>query len=331
VSKSASVNARPLDFARLTAAVLLALAAAAPLASAEHDREEAPPGKEPDRISQPLARMLHGEEPLSGFRIRAVWEQGGTFVSGVVFGTGVGVWNDRSQFRVDREVVLGLVRRIEAVQFGSMPPEFGTESDMLRMRGRVEVSTGEQSKTVVQLREGPQSPELDELASAVLTLTRRDGAGGATARSLEDGLSKLASGALEPEVFHMSVQRRSKPTDSGGGPAGWILRIDGLAAQVQLLVPRTGPAAPVRAELSQSELRDLAALLASAHPSDLPQNLYAPEYTDLDVRVLDQARSLQARHYLGVGPTTHGAKQNAFDRVLARAAAIEEKIAVRPR
>jgi hypothetical protein len=61
----------------------------------------------------------------------------------------------------------------------------------------------------------------------------------------------------------------------------------------------------------------LAGDLAAAAPDDLPANLWARDYTDLTLRVLDHRRSLQARQFAGMTPTSKGEAQSRFDRIVA--------------
>jgi hypothetical protein len=68
--------------------------------------------------------------------------------------------------------------------------------------------------------------------------------------------------------------------------------------------------------LDDRELSGLARLLREGGMADLPINLYAEEYTDLVVKVLDREQRVQARRFAGMTRTTHGLAQGRFDRIL---------------
>jgi hypothetical protein len=67
--------------------------------------------------------------------------------------------------------------------------------------------------------------------------------------------------------------------------------------------------------MSRPQLEGLLKLLADNDSGNLPINLYATDYTDFDVKVLDKGKNLQARRFAGMTPQTHGERQRQFDRI----------------
>ena len=127
------------------------------------------------------------------------------------------------------------------------------------------------------------------------------------AKDLPDALEKLASGAIPIEELRITAEVREVP--------GWLLELRGREITVRQFEKGGYSAARTR-QLGSEELRTLVKLLRDAAPATFPKNLYAPTYAHLHVQILDRSRDVQARPYAGVTPTTHGARQLAFDRVL---------------
>ena len=73
--------------------------------------------------------------------------------------------------------------------------------------------------------------------------------------------------------------------------------------------------ATLELEFDSSELEQLAGLLIDQGIFDLPQNLYAPQYTDVIISVLKYEARVQARQFAGMNAETHGASQVRFDRI----------------
>ena len=67
--------------------------------------------------------------------------------------------------------------------------------------------------------------------------------------------------------------------------------------------------------LGPTDVAALARKLAEAGLAELPLNLFAPDYRDLSVGVLDHEASVQARRFVGMTPTTHAEHQAGFERI----------------
>jgi hypothetical protein len=288
-----------------------------PDANGERAQELAESIAEPDRITEPLNAILKGSGDLAAFRLRLEWVAGTELTSVTIHGIGVGIWEERSQFRLTRPELLSLVRSLKEAHVGAMQPQYGEdESDRLTFRGKLTVAVGPVAKHVVQLFDGEQSEALGNLAKRILALAERKGSQGISASSLSDGLRKLADGTLAPEAFEIVFQRR----DDRPVPApeeGLLLRLRGRIATARVFRPRSGYGPPRSRVLGKSDFQTLLAALRQNDPTAFESGLFASRYTEVRIRVLNWSKDVQARRYLGVTPETHGRTQEAFDRVCA--------------
>jgi hypothetical protein len=245
-----------------------------------------------------------------------------------LFGTGVGIWNDERQFAVPRERLLGVLEALRRAGFGSMRESHGGRDDPgamgLELICRVRVLLDGVEKQSYQLSKGRQSAELRELAGQILAVGEDLGPSGVAAASLEEGLDKVARGELAPEALTLQLQRQ--PEDPRSTEGGWLLRIEDGKAQLSFNLPETGWTNPRRVRLSREDLAGLARDLLEARPEELPGNLYSSWYQDLEIRVLNHKKSLQARRFAGVTPETHGEKQERFDRLVAVLEDLEKRL-----
>ena len=329
---------------RPTRLAFLALAALA-LAPAAHSQQPGGPNRavgQVDRLDAALDRRLSGQAGLDDVRIEASWRRASEIVSSRVYGDGVGIWNEKTQFSLTHEQVLGLVRTLRDARFGAMARAYGAEEggeegeeererekekekqkEKVYLRGFLAVRVGTDTKRVAQYMEGEQEAALTRLIDRVLSLSEKAAKNGVGAASLSDGLEKLADGKLAPETLQMVVQRTDRPGE-GDADGSWVLRIDGRRVldrsssdekkgTVRLLV------------LSGPEFRTLAKLLRDSNVSGLPNNLYSPEYVRLNVHLLNARTDLTARRYAGKTARTLGEKQAAFDRVYAALLALHRR------
>lgn len=255
----------------------------------------------------------------------------GFFRSTKLFGSGVGIWNHERQISVPRERLLGLLEAVRRSGFSSMPESFGggEESEAswkLQMICRVRVTLDGVEQQTFQLSEGSQSAELKQLAEQILAVGAKLGPSGLAAGSLEDGLWKIYRGELAPEALTLQLLRQSEDPNVSEG--SFILRIEDGVAQVSLPSPETAWTPPRRVRLSREEAATLAGQLAAAQPDGLPVNLYSTWYQDLEIRVLNQKKTLQARRFANLTPETHGANQKRFEDLILAIEALQQKVVV---
>jgi hypothetical protein len=242
-----------------------------------------------------------------------------------VYGSGAAIYDDHIATHLTDSDLRAIVRAIEQSHFAAMPSRFGeADSDFMKMQGRVTVDVDRIGKSVVQIAEGPQSEPLAILAAEIITVTERASHRGVTVGSLADALSRLAAGGIPPETIRLTVQRRDdRPTPT---ERGFLLRLRGREAVARPFGSGSGYGAPRRLVLTDAEFAQLASLLRESDPATLPENLYAPMYTDFRIEILGRSRDLQARPYSGVTPATHGARQVAFDALIERLRVLAERV-----
>jgi hypothetical protein len=238
-----------------------------------------------------------------------------------VFGSGIGVWDDERQFRLDPDQVGSLLRALQSADFPGMEDTYGGAPRPGRPPGgamvtiaicRIELSLGHYEKRVVQLAQGERSPALKELADDLLEICQAPARLGLTAASLRDGLEKVSRGELAPETLRIVVHRKPGKKDD---PPGFLLRVAGNRATTRAYEPARGYRDPIVRPMHAPELRALARELAARDPAAWPSNLYAVDYTDLSIRVLNHEKAIQARQFAGLAPFAHGRQQRAFEEV----------------
>lgn len=242
-----------------------------------------------------------------------------------VFGNGVGVWNMESQIRLPAATIRRMLSTLLAADFAAMPTSFGgkarplTESPRMPPAGaeiacQISLDLDEVSKTVIQMRKGEQSTELQNLAGSLLDLARPYVDKGVTPNGLEDSLAKVANGELAPELLSLSVHRKPMGGQEGDG---WLLVIRLGVVEVRSVSAKSDHEPPHRMELGAEQIRALAAFLNQKGLAAMPVNLWARIYTDLDAGVMRWRKSIQARQFDGMQPGDLGDRQEAFDALIA--------------
>ena len=279
--------------------------------------EVAEPGNAVDRVLDEALAKGAWEDLRIDAECR---DDAGSLRSARIYGNGVGLWNRQRQFQVPPGRIAALLEAFRSAGFGALRESYGGKDDpvdpassaAVELICRVRLALAGVDKEVHQLDRGRQSPELRRLADTVLALAEELGPAGLGAETLSEGLDKIARGELAPEALELQVVRQSERP--GASSDGWTLRLEGTAAEVEDLGAPEDSARTLR--LSREGAAEIARQLAAAGIEDLPVNLWAPEYTDLSVRVLNHRRTLQARGFAGMTAETHGEKQRRFDRLL---------------
>jgi hypothetical protein len=297
---------------------------AKPEANRDRDSEVSP-----DRIGPELRKRIQ-QAKLDDVRVEVSWARGGSPTSARVYGNGVGIWNRRAQFRLSKVQVVAMLETLQNARFGSMPDRFGeSEEDERnegpRLKGLIAVRAGWVSKTVIQLIDGEQSQEFASLAEKLLAICEQPAQKGVEAASLNDGLKNLASGELAPEALQVTVQRRFAKPDAEAGEAGWILQLEGRRVLAEVLPAGKTILPDKLLILSDAEFHGLARLLADSRAGEIPINVYAPEYTDIQLTALRWSRAISGRRFLNLTPETHGEKQRSFDRLYEAFKALHER------
>jgi hypothetical protein len=319
----------------------LTLAAAAPALRAAQDVPPVPTPSEPaatrpadtaEAVTRALRQALAGE--TRELHLEAACRTGQGLSSVELYGNGVGIWDRKAQFRLGDAGLQSVLTALLDARFPEMRDSYGGKGDPLPSEQapgvtcRVALQIGGLRKHATQLQGGRQSEELKELARRILDECRGPARTSVQADDLEDGLRKLAAGRLAAEALHLLLQRRGQ-----GADARWLLRVDGSRASLRQQGPEARRSEPRVLELGREELAGLVRRLADAALSGLPNNLYAEDYTNLTLAVLDRRAHIQARRFEGLSATSHGAQQQRFDRLLAELEALRQRVATagRPR
>jgi hypothetical protein len=312
---------------------------------ADREKEESAKSVPDEALDAAIEKRIQGKAPLDDVKIEAQWRRKTGMISARVYGSGVGIWRDATQFQLSREQVLDLLRAFERAHFADMPKQFGSdeesegESEEEREKEKerekpkektffqfiINLRVGTEQRRVAQSMTGDQSEALRKLTQKIIAVCEKAARTGVSATSMGDGLSKLASGKLAPEALQLLVRRKTdRPTGPGAEDGNWTLRLDGRRV-VDATVSADKTATRRVLVLSQDDFRKLAALLAENDPTGMPRNLYSPQYLTLDLHVLKARCDVSARRYTGTTAETHGAKQAAFDRIYATVLALHAR------
>jgi hypothetical protein len=247
----------------------------------------------------------------------------GALRSATVYADGVVLWGGVRQLRVSPAEVDLLLRIFGDAGFDAMPePGFGSGRKWLARRASLRRHG--KTKEVAQLIGGEQSAALERLVDGVIARLEPKAAAGETAESLSDGLRKVGSGVLAPQCLRLTAFRRPEPNPRAPGE-GWSLRLEDGTATASALAggafsdPRALP-------LDAARLVRLADALGAARPESLPGNLYAKDYRELTLAVLNRGKNLTARAFAGLDPAKLGAQQARFDHVFAEIEALAKEV-----
>ncbi len=243
----------------------------------------------------------------------------------VVYGSGVGVWDGRSQFEFEPELVRRAVKRLHEAGFAGLGERVvgpsptptatpGPAPEATQVMSAISVTIGELEKTVYQDNKAYRSAEFAKLRDDLIAIFR--GAASikkVTPKDLDDALTMLSTGVLHPELLELTVnapQQRELKSQDG---QGWMLRVRNGLVEARLHDLKAGYAPAVQKQLGPEEAQRIATWLREAQVTDLPQNLPREGYTDLTVGVLRLSKSMQARKFSGRDPAEQATQRAAFD------------------
>jgi hypothetical protein len=280
------------------------------------------------RLRQALERAVSESAGWDTLRLLVECREDGAMTSMKVFGNGIGIWNDERQLLLVPDQIGSLLRALRRADFPGMEDTYGGASSPRKpplpggggmvtiVTCRIELGLAGYDKQVVQLSRGEQSPTLKKLAEDLLRVCHPRARLGLAAASLRDGLEKVSREELAPETWLVVMHRKPGEERGDGDHPGFLLRVAGYQAATQPYDPVTGYRDPVLLHLGAKEVGILARELAARDPASWPVNLYAADYTDLTIRVLNHEKTVQARQFAGLAQATHGHHQKAFEEVL---------------
>jgi hypothetical protein len=249
-----------------------------------------------------------------------------------LYGTGIGIWENRSQFDVDQERLTSVLEAFERHRFLELretyggrtrPPPEGVKQAP-RMTCAVRLALGGHERSVMQLQGGEQSPALRALALEIITLCAALGPNGITASSASDGLSKIAGGQLAPEA--LTLVGHFKPRQG----AGWLLELRDGRIRSQVFEASVGYRPPRLLHDARDAVRALAEGLLASGVLALSSRVGLADYTELRVQVLDKAAELQARPFTGL-PEPSAQTREAIERAREALAEIHRLVMLRGR
>jgi hypothetical protein len=272
-------------------------------------------------LKKRVEEVLAGQRPLAEVRLEVVGGRPNRRGL-IVYGSGVGIWNQEKQFALAPEELKELLRRTVAAGLFEMPerprPERSAEPSPnapVIVRA-VAVRVGELERIVGQNDRVWTLPALEALVAELFGLCEKQASEGTGAATLTDGLQKIAQGKLAPETLQVILN--IPPVAAGAterAMTGVIVVLDGGVLKWTDQAPGSaGVAVPV--PVTGEGLRSLVSVLAGSGLEKLPVNLFRARYVDLNVRVLGSSRSVQARAFVGMDPAKHSAQQAALEKVI---------------
>lgn len=229
----------------------------------------------------------------------------------------VAVWGNERQLRLTDNERDRLLDTLLDADFAEFDARYGEtrkaekQEAPLRVSCRVLVALEGLEKSSVQIMDGKQSEKLLGLAQSLLDLIEPRAAAGIAADSVEDGLAKLASGTLAPEVLEL---RMVTLPDAGTDAAGSILRIEGGRISRQAYTPGRTVGDVRSSELSPADFCLVLDALQDAAFQELPINLAADSFTEIELGILGRRKTVVARSTFR--PAAAG-QQAAFTDMLA--------------
>ena len=281
-------------------------------------------------LRQVLERAVSERAGWDTLRLLVECREGSAMTSVKVFGNGLGIWNDERQFLLLPDEIGSLLGALQRADFPGMEDTYGGPGSLRKppppspdgggmvtmVTCRIDLGLAGYDKQVVQLAPGEQSPTLKKLAEDLLKVCHPRARLGLAASSLRDGLEKVSREELAPETWLVVMHRKPGEKLGDGTPPGFLLRLAGYQAATQPYDPVTGYRDPVLLDMGAKEIGILARELAARDPASWPGNLYAADYTDLTIRVLNHEKTVQARQFAGLAPAAHGHHQKDFEKVL---------------
>jgi len=266
-----------------------------------------------DSPAQMVADLVAGKGRSEELRIDVEWM--GRSVR--IHGTGIGIWHGERQFRVSPKQIRAALKSFQTNGFGSdggagsAQVERGGPKGPPGVIGSVSLTVGLWNRTEVQSNREALKARLQALAADILNLCEGASRHGLEVSSLAEGLLQASRAKLAPETLELTLQRGGALEQ--GTP--WILAINGRWVVSRQKNGPGGYGPPLRTVMSEGQFRQLMSVLVGNDAATLPGNLYSPTYTDLSLKILNHELNVQARRFSGTTPTTHGRKQEAFDRI----------------
>ncbi|HPC84739.1 MAG TPA: hypothetical protein P5234_11315 [Thermoanaerobaculaceae bacterium] len=280
------------------------------------------------RLKQRVGEVLAGERPLAEVRLELVWSKPDRRAL-LVLGSGVGVWNLERQFKASEKDVRAALEILRGGGYFEMDEQprpnraAGRQPQGPRVLRAVVLRVGDLERSVSQTDRVEPLPALETMMGEVFKLFEKTAAKGVEAASLEDGLTKVASGALAPEVLEVVVNQPPVPAAAGNPAEDGLILVVREGVVTMTVQPANGePLREVRQAVPAERLRGLAKAAREAGVAAMPVNLYRQRYADVKVAVLRQGVQVQARQFAGMDPGAHRVQQEALERFIGAVLAL---------
>lgn len=253
-----------------------------------------------------------------GFSIHCREEDG--IRSARLYPGGVAVWGGKLQIRVGSDLRRLLLNDLQSSGFSSFAPRYGGKSEAERSAGplrvscRVEAAVDGLQKESVQLADGEQSPALAGLAASLLDRLEPLASGGVGADSLEDGLEKVAVGALAPDILSVRLVRMPEKSSDADGD---IVRIDSARWSWQAYRPGKAGAASDWNPLPAGFASEFADVVVRAQFWTLPVNVPGTGHSEIELRLLDHRKTVVSRAFTRIEPGSMTTEKERFDAVVS--------------
>jgi hypothetical protein len=216
-----------------------------------------------------------------------------------------------------RAELLGLLLQYDFPSFAESYGETG-ESDLmdgaLRVSCRIFLAIDGLRKSSVQFYDGPQEARLLGLAGALLDRVQPLTAAGTRVRSLGDGIAKLASGKLDPQL--MSLRYVVLPVRDG--QPGRILRVSDGRLSRQGYAPGHEIGDISEAPMPACRFHQLLTAIETADIPGLPLNLWSEDRIQLEVAVLNHRKTIVAGPFARLKAGRSSAARQRFAALLGK-------------
>jgi hypothetical protein len=242
---------------------------------------------------------------------------------------GVAIWNRRTQLRVPPAVRSELLAEILRGGFFALEPRYGGREDpgrpeaALRVTCRVNIELDGLERSSVQLAEGRQSAELAALANALLDRVQPLVASGVTPDDLNDGLDRLTTGELVPELLWLRWVQLPLSSDEDPGA---ILRIVEGNVSRRPYTPGREIGEIEERSLEDEQIQALARELGRLDFQGLPVNLWFDPPMEIEIGILGHRKTVLARPFRNLESDRDEQAQARFERLLEGLRALESRL-----
>lgn len=286
-----------------------------------------------ERSVVPVLRQAVASKTVPGdLKFDVGWRDRETYHSIELWGDGVGIRDDRRQFRIPPGTLIQLMESVVDSEFDSLArsideeeepgrEEFGTKEEPRgegALRVRLRVGAGGSTRDVFRTVRDRSSPQLENLVGRIATICSPFEKSGVETKDLDEALGRLIRGELAPQMLQFSYQVLDENAGQNNSQPGFLIHFRGRALDARTSDRTKGMGPEIHRTLTQAEFRDLVKALQAARLGSAPAALYSNRYEDLWVKALQHVRSFQARNFAGFDAKTNRVAQKAYEGLRTR-------------